>query len=64
MIRPPFWVAVPAALLLTMLALGTARHYAPRAHVEAVEVIDPAPVRGVCQIAPEMSECKMLRGAP
>ena len=57
MTRPPFWIAFPGALLLTMLALGTARHYAPRAHVEVREVVDPAPVRSVCDWVPEHVGC-------
>ena len=57
MTRPPFWVAFPGALLLTMLALGTARHYAPRAHVDVREVLDPAPVRTICEILPYEKGC-------
>jgi len=38
------------------------RHYHPVARVTVEEVLDPAPVRGVCQIAPDMAECKILNG--
>jgi hypothetical protein len=51
---------VGAAILAVLLFRGTYQHFAPRAKVPAVEILDPAPVRGICQIAPDMAECKIL----
>jgi hypothetical protein len=49
-----------ALVLLAGMARDAWRYYHPVARVTASEVLDPAPVRGICQIAPDMAECKIL----
>jgi len=53
-------LAIGGAILAFLLFRGVCQHYTPRARVTVSEVLDPAPVRGICQIAPDMAECKIL----
>jgi hypothetical protein len=55
-------VAIAALALLSSLCRDMWRHYHPIARVTVQEVLDPAPVRGICEIMPTWSECKLLNG--
>jgi hypothetical protein len=54
-------LAIGGAILAVLLFRGTYQHFAPRAKVPAVEILDPAPVRGVCDWIPEHVGCPGAR---
>lgn len=53
----PSWAIVGLALTGTLAFRGTCKYFAPRAHVEASEVLDPAPVRPACYWVPLTKGC-------